>query len=292
MDVAAFEAERPRLFSLAYRLLGSGADADDVLQDAWLRVQGRDDVRDAAALLTTVVTRLCLDVLGSARVRREQYVGPWLPEPVPSAELGPLETAEQREQVTLAALVLLEHLTPVERAVTVLRDAFGYPYAEIAAVVEKSEAACRQVHVRARERLDAERPPRFSADPQRGVELGARLFEAAYAGDVAALAEALAEDVVLVSDGGGKAQAARRPVVGRDHVARFLVGVAAKGGPGVTASVADVNGAPAFLLQQDGVVGSVVAVTADGDVVRRIDVVVNPDKLSRVTSEGAASSEG
>jgi RNA polymerase sigma-70 factor (ECF subfamily) len=291
-----FEAHRQRLFSLAYRMLGSAADAEDVVQTAWLRWSSSRDVRDPAAFLTTVVARLCLDELGSARARRETYVGPWLPEPVPTSELGPLETAEQRESVSLAALTLLERLTPAERAVTVLRDAFDYPYADIAAVVGLTEANCRQLYRRARGRLAEDAPPRFDVAPTAHLELGARLFAAAAVGDLTSLEQALAADVVLVSDGGGLASAARRPVVSRNNVARFLVGIAAKAaetGP-VDASVADLNGVPAMLINVAGELSSVVFAETDGALVHRLLIVVNPEKLARlaaaVTSGAAASS--
>jgi RNA polymerase sigma-70 factor (TIGR02957 family) len=289
-----FEQQRPRLFSLAYRMLGSAVDAEDVVQTAWLRWNSAGEVQNPPAFLTTVVTRLCLDELGSARARREAYVGPWLPEPVLTAELGPLETAEQREQVSLAALTLLERLTPAERAVCVLRDAFGYPYDEIADVVGLTAANCRQVHRRARARLAQDAPRRFDVPPTKHVELGGLLFAAAMAGDLAALESALAEDVVLLSDGGGLASAARRPVVSRNHVARFLIGIVAKTSGDVRTEVADVNGVPALLAYVDGRLAVVVVFESDGEQVSRLLLAVNPEKLHRlsaaVTSGAAASS--
>jgi RNA polymerase sigma-70 factor (TIGR02957 family) len=289
-----FEEQRPRLFSLAYRMLGSAVDAEDVVQDAWLRWAQASDVREPAGFLTTVVTRLCLDVLKSARVRRETYVGPWLPEPVLTTELGPLETVEQREQVSLGALTLLERLTPAERAVCVLRDAFSYPYGEIAAVVGLGEAYCRQLHRRARARLAQDAPPRFDVPAEKHLELGAAVFAAAMAGDVGALEALLAQDVVLVSDGGGQASAARRPVVSRDHVARFLVGICAKTAGPIEGDIADLNGAPALLGRVSGELTTVVVAESDGAQVRRLLLVVNPEKLERlaaaVTTEAASSS--
>ena len=286
METDVFESNRPRLFSLAYRMLGSAHDAQDVLQTAWLRWSAATEVRDAAAFLTTVVTRLCLDELGSARHRRESYAGPWLPEPVPTADLGPLETAEQREQVTLAALLLLERLSPQERAVCVLRDAFDYPYRDIAEILQRTEAHCRQLHRRARARLAEDAPPRFVVPPHAHVELGARLFAAAVAGDLAALEAALAEDVVLVSDGGGLAQAARRPITTADKVGRFLVGISAKATAAgeVGGEVADLNGGPALLVRESGVVTMAAFFESDGVRVHRLLLVVNPEKLAAVTS--------
>ena len=278
-----FEEHRPRLFSLAYRMLGSAQDAEDVVQTAWLRWSQTSDVRDPAGFLATVTTRLCLDELTSARARRETYVGPWLPEPVATSELGPVETAEQRESVTMSALVLLERLRPAERAVCVLRDAFGYPYKDIAEIVRLTEPNCRQVHRRARARLAEDAPPRFSVAPDVHVELGARLFAAALEGDLAALEALLAEDVVLVSDGGGLASAARRPITTRDKVARFVIGISAKvSAP--SASVEDLNGSPALLLREEGRLTSVVFLESDGVRVSRLSFVVNPEKLRRLAA--------
>jgi len=291
-----FEEHRQRLFSVAYRMLGSAHDAEDVVQTAWLRWTATQDVRDPGAFLTTVVTRLCLDELGSARKRRETYVGPWLPEPVPTADLGPLETVEQREQVTLGALLLLERLSPQERAVCVLRDGFDYPYRDLAQVLGLTEPHCRQLHRRARQRLDQDAPRRRPVDPAVHVELGARLFAAALDGDLAALEALLADDAVLVSDGGGLASAARRPVTSRSKVARFVLGVTGKlDAATLTASVEDLNGAPALLVREAGRLSSVSFVETDGARIQRLLFVVNPVKLTRipaVTSEGAASSQG
>ena len=295
VDADVFQEQRPRLFSLAYRMLGSATDAEDVVQSAYLRFAAARDVRDPAAFLTTVVTRLCLDELGSARARREQYVGPWLPEPVASGELGPLETAEQREQVSYAALLLLERLTPQERAVCVLRDAFGYPYAEIGRVLGLGEAHCRQLSRRARGRLDEGRP-RFAVSPEEVGELTLRLLAAAAAGEVAALEALLAADVVVVSDGGGQVSAALRPVRGRDRAARFLAGVVAKSAQGVRVGLGDVNGAPALLAWEDGRLTTVAVVVPGRGGATALYLTVSPAKLRRleaaVTRRAAASSGG
>jgi len=288
-----FEQHRQRLFSLAYRMLGSAHDAEDVVQTAWLRWSTAQDVRDPAAFLTTVVTRLCLDELTSARKRREAYAGPWLPEPVPTADLGPLETAEQREQVSLGALVLLERLSPQERAVCVLRDAFDYPYRDLAQVLGLSEPHCRQLHRRARQRLVDDAPRPRPVDAAVHVELGARLFAAALDGDLAALEALLADDVTLVSDGGGVASAARRPIRTRDKVARFVLGVTGKlDAATLSAAVEDVNGEPAMVVREAGRISSVVFLETDGERVQRLLFVVNPEKLARVTSRAATSSDG
>src|SRR5688572_4007685 len=257
--LAPFDRHRRLLFSVAYQMLGSVADAEDVVQDAWLRwsAADRSDVTDERAYLVQITTRLALDRLGSARARRETYVGPWLPEPLltggaavggaPPAP-GPDEAAERGEQVSLALLVVLETLSPAERAVFVLRDVFGMSVAEVAGALDRSEAAVRQMSHRAREHVQA-RQPRFDADQRAQREVTERFFAAVAGGDMAALLAALAPDVVLISDGGGKASAARRPINGADKVARFLVGIAEKGGdiPGLRIEVAEVNGSPAIV---------------------------------------------
>ncbi|GAA4787718.1 RNA polymerase sigma factor SigJ [Actinomycetospora chlora] len=275
-----FLAERPRLFGLAYRLLGSAHDAEDVLQDAWLRwADHAAGVDTPAAWLTTVVTRLCLDRLDSARVRRETYVGPWLPEPILTTDpaAGPAATVEERESVSLALLTTLERLTPPERAVYVLREAFGHSHAEVAAVLDVSEVASRQLHTRARRHLAAERP---AAAPVDVGPLLHRFVAAARDGDVAGLEALLADDATLWSDGGGKVSAARRPVHGRDAVARFLAGILAPARWRGHGAVAEVNGAPAVLGFVDDELAGVVTVDVEDGAVRTVRIVRNPDKLA------------
>ncbi|CAL9564606.1 ECF RNA polymerase sigma factor SigJ [Actinosynnema sp. ALI-1.44] len=286
-----FEEHRPRLFGLAYRLLGSAHEAEDVLQDAYLRWSRADGVRDASAWLTRVVTNLCLNHLTSARVRRERYVGPWLPEPVPTAELGPLDTVEQRESVSFAVLVLLERLTPAERAVVVLHHAFGYGHREVADVTGLSEANCRQLLRRARRHLGA--APRFDYDPAAGTRLVERFLAAARDGDLAGLERLLAADVTAWADGGGRVSAALRPVVGRDRVVRYLAGALSRFGTAVALGIAEVNGVPAVLATAgDRLVGVVVPEFA-GDRVGAVRIVANPDKLAflagRVSRSGGLS---
>jgi RNA polymerase sigma factor (sigma-70 family) len=216
--VGEFEAQRPRMFGLAYRLLGSAQEAEDVVQDTFLRWHRADRAAIAvpSAWLAKVVTNLCLNRLASARVQRERYVGPWLPEPVLTSDgtLGPLDTAEQRDSVSLALLVLLERLTPTERAVFVLREAFGYSHREIAQILELSEINCRQLARRARRRL-AEPRPRFRPEPRQWHRLVERFLLAAREGDLRSLQQLLAAEVTAWADGGGKVTAARRPVVAR-----------------------------------------------------------------------------
>src|SRR5260370_3368578 len=222
-SAGVFEEQRPRLFGLAYRLLGSASDAEDAVQDAFLRwnAADQDSVVAPAAWLATVVTNLCRTRLASAPARRERYVGTWLPEPVLTSDgtLGPLETAEQRDSVSLALLTLLEQLTPPERAVFVLRESFGYSHREIAGILDNSEATCRQLHRRARHRLGTPRP-RFPPEPGEWKRLVERFLVAAGEGDVEGLERLLAGDAAYWSDGGGQAPGARRPVFRRSPGAR------------------------------------------------------------------------
>jgi RNA polymerase sigma-70 factor (TIGR02957 family) len=279
---AEFEVQRRQLFGLAYRMLGSAADAEDVLQDAWLRWQGvdRDRVADPAAFLARTVTNLCLTALTSARARREVYVGPWLPEPVvtgAAAELGPLEDAVQRESVSFAVLTLLERLSPAERAAYVLREAFAYSPREVAALLDTTEANARQLHARARRHVatDRNRP----VDPEQWRSLVTRFLGAARDGDVAALEAMLADDVVSRADGGGVVNAARQPVRGRDRVARYVAGVFRLFTTGLTAGFAEVNGEPALVATDAGGLRAVWFLATDGERVTGLDLVVNPEKL-------------
>ncbi|APU14047.1 MULTISPECIES: RNA polymerase sigma-70 factor [Actinoalloteichus] len=287
-ELHEFETHRTRLFGIAYRMLGSAGEAEDAVQDAFLRWNDaeRGAVREPAAWLTTVLTNLCLNRLTSARARRESYVGPWLPEPVITEDsaLGPLDTVEQRESVSMAFLVLLERLTPPERAVFVLREAFQYGHREIAGVLGVTEANCQQLYHRARERVARDRP-RFEAAPEEGRRIAQRFLEAAQGQDVAGLASMLAADVVSWSDGGGKANAARRPVLGSDRVARLLVGWMRKGGPGTRTVVAEINGQPAILGSiAEQLVMAVVLHVVDGRV-EALHTVVNPDKLAFLSAQ-------
>jgi len=290
-DPERFEANRRRLFGLAYRLLGSAADAEDVVQEAYLRWSNRARMAAGPAVpeawLTTVVTNLCLNLLGSARSRRERYVGPWLPEPVATADgaLGPLETVEQRDSVSLGLLVLAERLTPRERAVFVLREAFEYPYREIGLVLEVDEAHARQLHRRARARLD--RPRRGQLVDRDAHALVVRRFlSAAVEGDLAGLEALLAESVVSWADGGGEVGTARRPVEGRDRVLRYWLGLG--GHPAARAirlDVTEVNGAPAAVLSDADGVRAVVAVEVVEDRIVTVRLMASPTKLSYVAGQ-------
>jgi RNA polymerase sigma-70 factor (ECF subfamily) len=282
---AVFEEHRELLFAVAYRMLGSAADAEDAVQDAWLRWDSADRSRvdDPRAYLVRVTTNLALDRLRAARARRETYVGPWLPEPVLTAP-DVAEDAELAESVSMAMMVVLETLSPLERAVFVLREVFGYPYAEIARALDRSEATVRQLGTRARKHVEARRP-RFEssrAERRRAVE---RFFAAVVGGDVNELMEALAPDVTLWTDGGGKVRAARRVIVGADKVGRWLGAVSRLSVGGVPVADmrierADVNGAPGLVFHGPG--GPLTALSVDADergLVAAIHLVANPDKL-------------
>ncbi len=280
---ADFEEHRPRMFGIAYRMLGSAAEAEDTVQDAYLRwaAADREDIAHPGAWLAKVVTNLCLNSLTSARARREAYVGPWLPEPVLTGDgtLGPLESAEQRDCVSMALLVLLEQLTPVERAVYVLREAFAYSHREIAGLLDLTEANCRQLYRRAAGRVAADPAAaphrRFDPDPERWQSLVETFLTAARDGDLARLEGLLTADVRYVSDGGGVVGAALRPILGRDKVARFSIGVLEKFAPGLPVTVAEVNGSPALLFGEV----AVLLVEFENGLVSGISTVVNPEKL-------------
>ncbi|WP_369132814.1 RNA polymerase sigma-70 factor [Modestobacter sp. I12A-02662] len=283
--LAAFDRHRRLLFTVAYQMLGSVADAEDVVQDAWLRwsAADRDDVADPRAYLVRTASRLALDRLTAARSRREAYVGPWLPEPLLTDEAGrgPEEAAELGEQVSMALLVVLETLSPVERAVFVLREVFGLPVAEVAAALGRSEAAVRQQAHRAREHVQARRP-RFATDRRTQREVTERFLAAAAGGDVEALVALLAPDVVLVTDGEGRARAALRPITGTDKVCRFLLATTAAGLelPGMRVDVAEVNGLPGIVAWAGGEPYLALCLTVANGRVDQVLVVRNPDKLA------------
>jgi RNA polymerase sigma-70 factor (TIGR02957 family) len=295
-DVAgAAEAQyRPLLFSIAYGMTGSVGDAEDIVQDAFLGLtrarQAGTAVTDPKAYLTTAVTRLGINHLRSARVRRETYVGDWLPEPVvvPAGEPGPAEHAELADSLSMAFLVLLEALSPVERAVFMLREVFGYGYPEVARITGKTEVNCRQIFARARQRIAAGGQARHSAPAAarraEGEELARAFFEAAAGGDMDALLGMLAPDVVVQGDGGGKAQVAGKPLAGRQRVGRLLAGLFRRGRMlGVSLRLAWVNGQPgAVAYDAEGRVVSVFALDFAEGLVQAIRAVVNPDKLGHL----------
>ncbi|TDC60676.1 RNA polymerase sigma-70 factor [Actinomadura sp. GC306] len=287
----AFEEHRKLLFAVAYRMLGTVADAEDAVQDAWLRWSAKDrpDVADPKAYLVRITTNVALDRLRSAQARRETYVGPWLPEPMLTSP-DVAEDAVLSESVSMAMLVVLETLSPLERAVFVLKEVFGYPYAEIAEALDRSEASVRQLGSRARKHV-AERHTRFEADGGERRRVTERFFDAVLGGDVNRLMEALAPDVTLWTDGGGKVRAARRVIHGADKALRWLSGIMGQPYGGVEPADmrwrhVDLNGEPALVV--DGPGGPLAAVTVDIDGtgrIRAVHMVANPDKL-RTVAEG------
>ncbi|GGN62897.1 DNA-directed RNA polymerase sigma-70 factor [Streptomyces albiflavescens] len=280
-----FEQLRPLLFSIAYRILGSVSEAEDAVQETWLRLEAAPaPPRSTRAYLSAVVTRVSIDVLRSARVRREEYVGPWFPEPLLTDPYqDPERSAELADSLSMAALLLLERLSPLERAVFVLREVFGFGFPEIASAVGRSEAACRQLAVRARRHMDAGRP-RFEADRKEREELAERFFDAFREGDVDGLRELLAGDVRMVGDGGGKAPQWAKDIVGAENVARLLAAIVS---PlvkiGIAVEPQQVNGQPgAIIRDRDGKVVNTLALDILDGRIQTIRSVINPDKLRHV----------
>jgi RNA polymerase sigma-70 factor (ECF subfamily) len=280
-DDASFEEWRNLLFGIAYRMLGSATDAEDMVQEAYLRWVRRPnrEVESVRAYLVTIVSRLCIDHLTSARVRRVSYVGPWLPEPIVADQPSAVELADS---LTMAFLVLLEALTPPERAAFLLHDVFGYPFDEVARSVGHSAVSCRQLASRARRHID-ERRQRFDVDLQHGQELTREFLVACGSGDLDRLLGLLADDVVVWTDGGGKVRAAVRPVVGAQRSSRFLLNVAKRVG-GIPREVT-LNGQPALVFFEGTEVATALIVdNIDGRIVT-VRVVSNPDKLARLSRE-------
>ena len=276
---ASFDRERPMLARVAYRMLGSVADAEDVVQEAYLRWAAADRavVRSPGAFLRRVVTRLCLDQLKSARARREEYWGPWLPDPV----VEPEET----DDVTLPLMLALERLSPLERAAFLLHDVFGQSFDEVAETIGRDPAACRQLAARARDHVRAERP-RYPVERDQGAAIAEAFFAASRSGDMTRLGDLLAEGVVLYSDGGGKRPAAGRPMIGRAEVLRAQKAIARllAGTPPVTARFTRINGLPGFVsVEYDGLPQTTALAIEDGRIVA-IYVVRNPDKLGHLST--------
>ena len=292
MDQDVFNTDRPLLFSIAYRMLGSASEAEDVLQDGWLRYRRaeRSAIRSPKAFATTIVTRLCLDRLKSVRAKREEYVGPWLPEPVLTSEVEDPDAMLQRaESVTFAFLVLLETLSPEERAVFVLKDVFEYDHGEIAEILGTTVENSRQLLHRAKERL-AEGRPRLTGTTQSRRAVAERFARAFASGDGSELAALLAKDVGMWSDGGGKASAARRPLAGRDRVLELLVGLhrtAWTAGLTRDASlrIEDVNSEPALVVRVGQRLESVFVLSISDGAISGIRVVRNPDKLVHIDQQ-------
>jgi RNA polymerase sigma-70 factor (ECF subfamily) len=277
---AVFDAQRPRLLRIAYRMLGSLAEAEDVVQDAWLRWHQADraSVRDPAAFLARTVSRLSLDVLKSARVRREAYVGPWLPEPILVTE------EEPEDDVTLTLMMALERLSPLERAAFLLHDVFGMAFEEVAVAIDRDAAACRQLAARARAHVRGD-SPRFPVPKEKGLSIASAFFDASRSGDVSALKGLLAADVVVHSDGGGKRVAAQKPVIGEAVVTRFFAHWAEKAGyrrPPVL-HMGLIDGLPGYVTEEaDGI--QVTAFAIEGERIAAIYVIRNPDKLERLAA--------
>lgn len=277
-----FELHRPVLLGLAYRLLGSMWDAEDVVQDAYLRWRGVDrrDIREPRGFLFTVVSRLAMDQLKSSRISRAAYAGPWLPEPVATADLGPLDTVELRDTVAYATLHMMERLTPPERAVFVLREGFDLPYNDIGTIMDRSSASCRQLHHRAHSRLADAGSSRFKPSSENHRDLLSAFINAARTGDLKGLTEVLSEDVTAWNDGGGKVRAALRPIKGRSRVLAFITGIVSQYPPSRIA-VVDVNGEPTAVISMNGQ-KQFVAVCVRDQRIRDIYAVLNPDKLSHL----------
>ena len=293
MPPDTFELHREKLFGVAYRMLGSASEAEDVVQDAWLRYDAvaRDSIRSPEAFLTTIVTRLCLDRLKSARATREEYVGPWLPEPLlTDGRAGPEQSAALAESVSLAFMVLLETLTPEERATFLLREIFEYDYESIAEILKTTPANCRQLFHRAKVHLQ-DRKPRFRDDARRKRELVGRFLAALRDGDAAGFTSVLTADVALWSDGGGKVLAARRPIFGRDHVIQLMVGIrrtASSMGYDLSQwaiQIVDVNGEPALAQRVAGRVDSIYTFEFVADGITALRIVRNPDKLRYIAQQ-------
>ena len=284
-DVAAFETHRRALTGLAYRMLGSRAEAEDIVQDAYLRWHAADRmaIEEPRRYLGTVVTRLCLDRMKSAQARREVYVGQWLPEPVVDETFDDDTAGDLVHDISVALMLLLERLSPLERASFLLHDVFGLDFAEIARALERGEAACRQLAARARAHIEAGRP-RFPASHEDGHRLAAAFRAAMTSGDTKAFAQILAKDAVLYSDGGGKRAAALNPIHGADRILRFFAGIARKN-PALAAMAArpaTVNGLPGFVLREsDGSIDTMAVEHRAGRIVA-IYLIRNPDKLQHV----------
>jgi RNA polymerase sigma-70 factor (ECF subfamily) len=281
-----FERHRSLLFSIAYRMLGSVYDAEDILQDAYLRYQAVDPetVESPKALLTTIVTRLCLNLLASSRIQRETYLGPWLPEPLLNEDNPAMSNVnasfDEYDSISMAFMVLLENLTPLERAVFILRQVFDYEYHEIASILERSEPACRKLFSRAKAYITANKS-RFTATPEEHQRMLEKFTQATRSGDLQGLVDLLAEDVIFWADGGGKVRgAATQPVFGAEAVAQFVSSSTRFAPPGSSASFANVNSRPALLLRApDGKPALIILLEVGEDRIQRIWTIANPDKL-------------
>jgi RNA polymerase sigma-70 factor (ECF subfamily) len=283
-DSQTFESYRPLLFSIAYRMLGSAMEAEDMVQETFLRFAPVQNVRSTKSYLTTIVTRLCIDRLKSAKTQRETYIGEWLPEPVLTGD-SPSAIAEKHESISMAFLVLLENLSPVERAIFLLREVFDYPYAEIAEIVDKSEANCRQYYHRAKQSL-ADRRSRYEPSSAEQLKLVQEFLRMMKTGDVEGLTHMLAEEVTFHGDGGGKVSAVRRPLFGPAAVVRFLLlGVVRLLPAGTRTIIADVNGTQSILFWGDDNLYFVMNLTIVDNKIAAIRNILNPDKLTYIRQQ-------
>lgn len=276
-----FEDYRPLLFSIAYRMLGSAMEAEDIVQEAYLRYQAGspETIHSPKAFLSTIVTRLCLDQLKSAQVQRENYVGTWLPEPLLTDTQN--QSAPDTESISLAFLVLLESLTPLERAVFLLREVFDYEYGEIAGMVSQDETYCRQLFSRAKKHIVDGRP-RFKSTPETHTQILSKFLLACQVGELDGLMSLLAEDVTSWSDGGGKTQTATRPIYGRDRVARYFLGITPRLPTDATFELAEVNNSLGLIVHAGGKPHSVLTIETGDNYIQKIWIILNPDKLSHV----------
>ena len=288
MQTDPFEEYRSLLFAMAYRMLGSAMEAEDIVQEAYLRYCATPpaSIRTLKSFLATIVHHLCIDHLKSAQVRRESYVGPWLPEPIltgdSASHRSPLGQITDRESISMAFLVLLESLSPLERAVFLLREVFDYEYAEIAQITGREETACRQLFSRAKKHIREQRP-RFPAAPEAHAKMVGRFMDACLAGDIDGLMSLLAEDVTVWADGGGKvAGAARHPIQGRAKVARATIGLLSRAPEGTSFEMTEANGLPALLIRVKGQIVGVLTLQVEGDFIRAVRNVANPDKLAHL----------
>ena len=280
----AFTEYRPLLFSIAYRMLGSVMDAEDAVQETYLRWQqtSKTEIESLKAYLSTIITRLCIDQLRSARVQREQYIGPWLPEPLITEDSTDMEdNAALADSLSMAFLVMLESLGPVERAAFLLREVFDYDYPQVAAIIGKREANCRQLVHRAKTHV-TDRRPRFDTSPAQAREITAQFLIAATTGDIDKLLDLLSEDATLWSDGGGKVAAAINPIYGADRIARFLIGLMRKAPEKFDARLAQINGQPGGIAYDEGRPFIAAAIEVIDGEICGIRVVNNPDKLQHL----------
>jgi RNA polymerase sigma-70 factor (ECF subfamily) len=280
---------RGRLLGLAYRMLGSRSDAEDVVQDAYLRFAGAEDVRNTEAMLVTIVTRLCLDRLKSARAQREVYVGPWLPEPVVDAEQLSADTAtELADDLSFALLLALDRLSPPERAAFLLHDVFDTPFPDVARMLERSEAACRQLASRARRAVRDQRATSPTVAPEAHARLLAAFSHAAASGDLSALAGLLSEDAVLFTDGGGRKSAALNPIISAAKILRFFAGITGKNaGREIRLVPMMINGTAGAIVYMDDEIDHALSLAVDGERITAIYLVRNPDKLRHVAAAQA-----